>query len=106
QELAEQVALYFFEVASVDNQLKAEKDRSLLEGQLQDESYDAALESEAKVALAAEIGAHATAINVEACDGLVALRGTVPDASRHKFAVDGVARLSRVAKVIDLLRVK
>lgn len=105
QELAEQVALYFNEVRKVDNQLKAEKDRSIGKGQLQDESLDAALESEAKAALAGEIGQYAKDINVEACDGVVALRGKVPDEARRKLALEGVARVSRVMKVIDLLRV-
>jgi len=106
QELAEQVALYFPEVADVDNQLKAEKDRSLIKGQLEDEGADAALESEAKATLAGEIGAHAKDVNVEACDGVVALRGTVPDETRLKLALDSMKKMSRVSKVIDLLRVK
>ncbi len=106
QELAEQVALYFNEVSDVDNQLKAEKDRSLMEGQLQDESLDAALETEAKGALASEIGSYAKDINVEAAEGVVALRGTVPDATRHKLAIDSISKVKGATKVIDLLRVK
>lgn len=106
QELAEQVALYFGEVSDVDNQLKAEKDRSLVNGQLEDEGRDAALESEAKATLGSEIGSHAKDVNVEACEGVVALRGTVPDETRHKLALDAIGKMSRVSKVIDLLRVK
>lgn len=106
QELAEQVALFFEEISKVDNQLKAEKDRNLIEGQIQDESKDAALESEAKTVLAGEIGSHAKDMNVEAADGVVAVRGTVPDETRHKLALDALAGVSRISKVIDLLRVK
>lgn len=106
QELAEQVALYFYEVSKVDNQLRAEKDRSLMDGRLQDEGFDAMLESEAKAALAGEIGSHAKDVNVEAADGVVAVRGTVPDEARRKLALDTLASLSRISKVIDLLRVK
>ncbi|MCM2314848.1 MAG: BON domain-containing protein [Thermoanaerobaculia bacterium] len=106
QELAEQVALYFYEVSKVDNQLRAEKDRKLMDGQLQDEGLDAMLESEAKAALAGEIGSHAKDVNVEAVDGVVAVRGTVPDEARRKLAIDALAKLARISKVIDLLRVK
>jgi osmotically-inducible protein OsmY len=106
QELAEQVALFFPEVSSVDNQLRAEKDRNLMEGQLQDEGMDAALETEAKAALTGEIGQHAKDINVEAAGGVVALRGTVPDETRRKLALDSIAKLAHVEKAIDLLRVK
>ena len=106
QELAEQVALYFDEVRKVDNQLKAEKDRSITKGQLQDEGLDAALESEAKAALAGEIGQYAKDVNVEACAGVVALRGTVPDEARHKLALDSMSKVGGVSKTIDLLRVK
>lgn len=106
QELAEEVALYFYEVADVDNQIKAEKDRSLIKGQLEDESLDAALETEAKAKLSGEIGAYAKDVNVEACEGVVALRGTVPDETRRKLALDAISGMSRVSRVIDLLRVK
>jgi osmotically-inducible protein OsmY len=106
QELAEQVALYFPEVKKVDNQLKASKDRNLVDGQLKDESMDAALESEAKSALGGEIGAHAKDIEVEAADGVVAIRGTVPDETRHKLALDSLKKNTKITKVIDLLRVK
>jgi osmotically-inducible protein OsmY len=106
QELAEQVALYFGEISKVDNQLKAEKDRNIVEGQLKDESQDAALESETKAALAGEIGQYAKDINVEAAEGVVALRGTVPDEARHKLAMDSLSKVKGISKTIDLLRVK
>lgn len=106
QELAEQVALFFSEISTVDNQLRAEKDRTLMEGQLQDEGMDAALESEAKATLASEIGSHAKDVNVEAVGGVVALRGTVPDEARRKLALDSLAKLTYVTKVIDLLRLR
>jgi osmotically-inducible protein OsmY len=106
QELAEQVALYFPEVKKVDNQLKAEKDRNIIDCQLKDESMDATLESEAKSALAGEIGSHAKDIEVEAADGVIAIRGSVPDESRHKLALDSLKKNSKITKVIDLLRVK
>ena len=106
QELAEQVALYFPEVKDVDNQIKAEADRGFAKGKMQDESADAALESAAKGALGAEIGEDARHVEVEATDGVVALRGTLPDAARHKLAIDAMKRVKDAAKVIDLLRVE
>lgn len=106
QELAEQVALFFDEVSKVDNQLSAEKDRNLRDGRLRDEGHDAMLETEAKAALAGEIGSHAKDVNVEAADGMVTVRGTVPDEARRKLAIDALSSLSRISKVIDLLRVK
>lgn len=106
QELAEQVALYFPEVSKVDNQLAAEKDRNIVQGRLKDEGYDAALESEAKAMLTSEIGQYAKDINVEAADGVVALRGTVPDETRHKLAMDSLSKVKNVTKVVDLLRIK
>jgi osmotically-inducible protein OsmY len=105
QELAEQVALYFPEVKKADNQLAAENDRSLTKGQMKDEAADAGLESAAKGALASEIGTYATDIEVEAADGVVSLRGTVPDDVRHKLAIDAMKRIKEIAKVVDLLRV-
>ena len=106
QELAEQVALYFPEVKGADNQLKAEGDRGLGKGMMKDEAADAALESAAKGALAKEVGEYVKDIEVEAADGMVALRGTVPDATRITLAMDAISKVKDVKKVINLLRVK
>ena len=105
-ELAEEVALFFEGVRSVDNQVVAAKDRSFIEGQLLDEGGDATLEVTVKAALQGEIGKHAQKIEVEAADGVVAIRGTVPDEARLKFAQDTAAKVHGVRKLIDLLRVK
>jgi osmotically-inducible protein OsmY len=106
QELAEQVALYFPEIKKVDNQLAATNDRGLGKGQMKDEAADAALESAAKGALAKEIGEYAKDVSVEVAAGVVCLRGTVPDAARHKLATEAMSRVKDITKVVDLLRVK
>ena len=106
QELAEQVALYFPEIKSVDNQLKADKDKNVFEGQLRDEGEDAKLEHDVRNALESEIGTHVKQIEVEAADGVVVIRGTVPDESRQKFARDAAAKVKGVRKLVELLRVK
>ena len=105
-ELAEEVALFFEEVRSVDNQVEAAKDKSFIEGQLIDEGEDAKLEVTVKAALQGEIGKYAQKIEVEAADGVVAIRGTVPDEARLKFAQDAAANVHGVRKLSDLLRVK
>lgn len=55
--------------------------------------------------LAAEIGRHAFDLEVECSDGVVSLRGTVPDEERHRIALRAAESTSGVKKVIDLLRV-
>lgn len=105
QELAEEVALYFPEVKKVKNELKSEDDRGLGKGQLKDESKDAKLESSVKSALAAEIGAYAKDVEIEAADGAVSIRGTLPDEQRMKYALDAAKKVDGVKKVVDLIRV-
>ena len=106
QELASEVAEYFPEIQSVDNQLAASKDKNLMEGQLLGEGADAALEMAVKKGLEAEIGKYAKDVEVEAVDGVVAIRGNVPDDSRLKLARTAVGKVKGVKKVVPLLRVK
>ena len=106
QELASEVAEYFPEIQSVDNQLAASKDKNLMEGQLLGEGADAALEMAVKKGLEAEIGKYAKDVEVEAVDGVVAIRGNVPDDSRLKLARTAVGKVKGVKKVVPLLRVQ
>jgi len=105
QELAEEVALTFPGVASVDNQVVARRDKKMSEGLLRLEAKDSELETAVKMRLRAEIGVHAERIEVEAVEGWVTLRGAVPDAPRREIALKTTLRTKRVAKVIDLLRI-
>jgi osmotically-inducible protein OsmY len=104
QELAEQVALYVPGVKKVENEIDAENSKGLLRGKLGGESEDATLESSVKKALKGEVGSTADKIEVEACDGAVSIRGTVPDKARHDLAVAAATKTKGVSKVVDLLR--
>jgi osmotically-inducible protein OsmY len=106
QELAEEVALACAGIKSVDNRLESTKEKPALHGQLLGEGEDAMLEMEVKSALASEIGKHAKEIEVEAADGMVTIRGAVPDEARLKFALDAASTVKGVKRVIDLLHVR
>ena len=69
------------------------------------EARDALLESGVKTRLASDIGDEAFEISVEACEGVVSLRGDVPDQERHAVAVRAATSVGGVTRVIDLLEV-
>jgi osmotically-inducible protein OsmY len=54
--------------------------------------------------LASEIGSHAWSVEVEATDGVVSLRGTVPDRQRRQIAVKAAKDTKGVRKVVDLIK--
>ena len=56
--------------------------------------------------LHSEIGKRSKDIEVEAVDGVVSLRGTLPDASRKQIALDAAAKTKGVKKVVDLIKIK
>lgn len=105
QELAKEVALSVAEVKNVDNRLtqnpaketSASKDLEL-------EIRDGALETKVKSILLTEVGANAMKIEVEATNGVVSLRGTVPSAEVARVAVDKSKAISGVKKVVNLLK--
>lgn len=103
QELAEEVALSVDGIKSVDNRLRIKPSE---QHYVADEIADAQLESKVKRHLYSEIGKRAKQIEVEAVDGVVSLRGTLPDASRKQIALDAAAKTKGVKKVIDLIKVK
>lgn len=111
QELAEEVALSVDGIKSVDNRLRvtpppggnaAEKAGRTME----EETADALLESKVKRHLYNEIGKRAKDLEVEAVDGVVSLRGTLPDASRKQIALDAATKTKGVKRVVDLIKVK
>ncbi len=104
QELAKEVALFIPGVVKVENEIEAKKERKLGTGKVLDEGEDAGLETEVKNAVHREIGSHSTGVEVEACEGVVSVRGTVPDAARRDYALAAAAKVKGVKKVIDLLR--
>jgi hyperosmotically inducible periplasmic protein len=103
QELAEQVALSVRGVRDVDNRL------TLQSGGIADsptpvgaavahaekEVRDATLQSRVTKNVLGEVGRYGLEIAVESTDGVVSLRGTVPDTIRKKLALDAAAQTSR-----------
>lgn len=112
QELAKEVALSVDGVRDVDNRLRVVGEKpfsqqTIAEARRHDEQEfaDARLESGVKLALYREIGARAGKLEIEAVDGVVSVRGPVPDEARRKIALDTVNGLQGVKKVIDLMKV-
>jgi len=112
EELAEEVALAVPGVKKVDNRLKV-VDKPTANGPVERavrdaarEVDDAVIESRVKLAIADEVGSKVTRIEVEATDGVVSLRGTVPDGERRDLAVRAAKGVSGVTKVVDLLKIK
>ncbi|HEX9734134.1 MAG TPA: BON domain-containing protein [Thermoanaerobaculia bacterium] len=113
QELAEEVAAALDGVRSVHNDIRIEKvaqdsKRPVGDavGHAESEVKDAALETKVKTRLVGEIGRHAFRIEVEASNGVVSLRGKVPDENRRKLALETARNTSGVDRVIDLLEEK
>jgi hyperosmotically inducible protein len=108
QELAEEVALAVEGIASVDDRLRLEPESGgTAERATRDagrEIDDAMLESRVKLTLFNELGKHASRIEVEAVDGVVSLRGVLPDRDREKLALRTARGVSGVKKVVDLLK--
>jgi osmotically-inducible protein OsmY len=113
-ELAEEVGLFADWVDDVDNKLTlagvrvggtgvaatAEKAAA----KTSDEGSDSLVETRVKGRLVAEIGSSARKIEVEVAEGVVSLRGTVPDEPRREVALKTAASVPGVERVIDLLR--
>jgi hyperosmotically inducible periplasmic protein len=111
QELAREVALSIEGVAKVQNRLtrKRPDPGGTVEqaGRNTDEELrDAKLESRVKLQLYSELGLRARRIEVEASEGVVSLRGKVPDEARKKIALETAREVADVEKVVDLLEVE
>lgn len=105
QELSKEVVLSLDGVTRVSNRVVAINDPELTEGQALLEGKDAELEMKVKRALAREAGdAVARALEVEACDGTVSLRGVASDRTSQGRALDAAARVPGVVRVLDLTR--
>ncbi|MEM9291130.1 MAG: BON domain-containing protein [Acidobacteriota bacterium] len=116
QELAKEVALAVDGITTVDNRIRLEGDKDLVDStapeiaervgrDAEEEALDALLEVRLKVALVREMGTRALAIEVEAVDGVVSLRGQVPDSERRSVARRTAAEVDGVRKIVDLLEV-
>ena len=103
EELAEEVARSVEGVRRVDNRLEV-AEGGQASGNVENEAADSLLESKVKMALAGEIGRHAWKVEVEATDGVVSLRGTVPDRERRDIAVKTAKGTAGVREVVDLIK--
>lgn len=105
QDLAKEVVLSVEGVKQVDNQLRVNPAHQKSTGKaVEAEVKNAALETKVKHQLLTEIGTHALKIEVEASDGVVSLRGTVPNSEVEKLAVQKTEHAGGVRKVINLLK--
>lgn len=112
QELAEEVAKSVPGVQSVDNRLFARQESpertapGRAAGTAEREVNDAVLEVRVGRNLLGEIGRYALDLEIEATDGVVSLRGTLPDRERKSLALKAAQGTSGVKKVVDLLQVQ
>ncbi|HEX9942166.1 MAG TPA: BON domain-containing protein [Thermoanaerobaculia bacterium] len=111
QELAEEVAKAVPGVQSVDNQLSAREETpestavGKAVGHTEREVDDAILEMRVGKNLLGEIGRYALDLEVEATEGVVSLRGTLPDPERKSLALRAARETAGVKRVVDLLKV-
>jgi osmotically-inducible protein OsmY len=112
QELAEEVAKTVPGVRSVDNHLfarEASPESSTVGramGHAGREVDDAILEMRVGKNLLEEIGRYALDLEVEASEGVISLRGTLPDPERKSLALKAARATSGVKQVVDLLKVR
>jgi hyperosmotically inducible periplasmic protein len=110
--LAREVALSVDGVQDVSNRIRVvnpeREDQppvSRAVGVAERELADALLLTRLKLRLARELGARALDIDVDVRDGVVSLRGTLPDADSRRYAVATAASVDGVESVHDLLDV-
>lgn len=106
RELALEVARSVSGVKGVTNDIRLAPEKKVSAVKhVEQEIKDAALEAKLKHQLLAEIGKNALKIEVEATNGAVSLRGTVPSAAVKDSALRVAKAASGVKKVIDLIHV-
>lgn len=111
QELAEEVARAVPGVQGVDNALAAREGTSGTPmanavGKAENEVGDAILEMRVGRNLLGEIGRYGLDLEVESTDGVISLRGTLPDRERKSLALRAARETSGVRRVVDLLKVE
>jgi osmotically-inducible protein OsmY len=110
QELAKEVALAVSGVTKVRDDVRlvpsAEPSTPVARTveKAEHEVRDALLESRVKGKLLEQIGTQAMHVEVEATDGVVSLRGTVPTDEHHDLAIRTARATKGVKRVIDLLK--
>lgn len=104
EELAKEVALAYPGIQRVKNDIELAKGETV-EQAVGSELSDGKLESMVKGALVDEMGRRGFSLEVEAVEGVVCLRGTVPDEARRRIALDTTRKVGGVKQVIDLIAV-
>jgi osmotically-inducible protein OsmY len=105
QEMSKEVVLSLAGVDRVSNRVEAVRDPTFLDGQALLEGKDAELEIAVKRAMLRDAGEIvARALEVEAVDGVVSLRGAAPDATGREKALAAAANVPGVVRVLDLVR--
>lgn len=104
RQMAKEIVLSFEEIKSATNRIEAVKTPTLVEGQAFLEGQDAELEFRVSRAISAALGPPGKEIEVEVVDGVVSLRGTVPDADTIEQAVDTAKSVAGVRQILRLLR--
>lgn len=102
-ELAKEVALSVPGVKKVDNRLRLAAGGKATG--TEQELEDARIESAVKLALFKEIGTRASKLEIESVQGVVSVRGKVPDAARKTVALETVKKGVGVKVVVDLLTI-
>lgn len=112
QELAKEVALAVDGVKKVHAHVTSRTEAASPDtpvaravGDAEHEVADAVLESEVKLRLFDTLGLKAFRIEVEATEGAVSLRGTVPSEEHRKIAVKTARETGGVDTLVDLLKV-
>lgn len=109
RELAEEVVKSVDGVVVVHNFLDLDSSDAAIPGQLlihaERAARDAVIETGVKTKLTSDIGTEAIAVSVEACDGVVSLRGDLPDEQLHAEAIHTAESVAGVERVIDLIEV-
>ncbi len=111
QELAEEVARSVKGVTKIENRLslKGGSGETAVEHAVTStelEVKDAALELRVGKNLLGEIGRHALSLEVESTDGVVSVRGRVPDRQRKELALKAAQDTAGVKKVVDLIELR
>lgn len=105
QELSKEVVLAQAGIERVSNRIEAKNDPTLADGQAQLEGKDAELEIKVKRALVRDVGdALARALEIEAVEGVVSLRGVTPSADSRARALETAAKVPGVVRILDLTR--
>jgi len=103
QELADEVTLAAPGVRSTRNRITLHEDKDRLSDHLREEGHDVLLEIRVKRALQREGLALARALEVEAVDGVVSLRGIVESRERRDLALEIAGKVDGVTRVLDLV---